>query len=310
MVDGFTTARRTVSAASALSPRLAGRAALAAFFATGGRMAVRPDDEETHLRARRGTIRVRDLELATYRWGASDETVLLMHGWRGRASQFAPLVRELVSEGLHVVAFDAPAHGASPGRSTDIRDWVAAAERLQSTYGRFRTIVGHSLGGLAALTAARQGVTTASVATISSAGTPAAFLAEFSAALRLESRTRARFEDDFRRRLGEDAVSMVRRYDAAENPLPAGTELLVAHDDTDRQLSPEWSLALHEAHRPRARLVRTSGFGHVRILASDSVLDAVTAFAKGGLAAFDRQAAAPAPVPPVRAALRSGTMGG
>ena len=103
---------------------------------------------------------------------------------------------------------------------------------------------------------------------------------------------------------------MVRRYDAAENPLPAGTELLVAHDDTDRQLSPEWSLALHEAHRPRARLVRTSGFGHVTVLASDSVLDAVTAFAKGGLAAFDRQATAPAPVPPVRAALRSGTMGG
>src|SRR6478609_3042547 len=122
MTDPFAAARRTVAAASAVSPRLGGRVALGAFFATGRRMPVRADDIETHLRAQRGRVVVRGHDLATYRWGGGDRTVLLLHGWRGRASQFAPLVRELVAEGFHVVAFDAPAHGDSPGRNTDIRD--------------------------------------------------------------------------------------------------------------------------------------------------------------------------------------------
>jgi pimeloyl-ACP methyl ester carboxylesterase len=302
MADPFATARRTVGAASAVSPRLGGRVALGAFFATGRRMPVRADDSETHLRAQRGTVVVRGHDLATYRWGTGDRTVLLLHGWRGRASQFAPLVRELVAERFHVVAFDAPAHGDSPGRSTDIRDWLAATEQLQARFGRFQAIVGHSFGGLAALTAARSGVTTSAVATIAGAGTPAAFLAEFSGAMRLGERTRERFEAGFRRQLGEDAASLVRRYDAAADPLPVGIDLLLAHDDTDRQLSPTWSLALAEAHGDRARLVRTTGFGHVRILSADAVLDAVVGLAAGGLGGVDRAlggraATAPADAP-------------
>lgn len=290
MTDTFAAARRTVAAASAISSQLGGRVALAAFFSTAGRMPVRSADEPTHTSARRGVVRVRGHELVTYRWGGGDETVLLLHGWRGRASQFAPLVRELVSEGFHVVSFDAPAHGDSPGRRTDLRDWVEATEQLQAAHGRFRVIVGHSFGGLAALTAARQGVTTASVAAIAAAGSPAAFLGEFGDVMRLDGPTRRHFEAAFRRRIGEDETSLGRRYDAVAHPLPAGVELLLAHDDTDRQVSPAWSLALLESHGDRARLVRTTGLGHVRLLASDAVLDAVVGFATGGLAGVDRAA--------------------
>ncbi|GAA1976440.1 alpha/beta hydrolase [Microbacterium pumilum] len=292
MTDTFATTRRAVAAASAISPRLGGRAALAAFFSTAGRMPVRSADEATHDSARRGAVRVRGHELVTYRWGGGDDTVLLLHGWRGRASQFGPLVRELVSEGLHVVSFDAPAHGDSPGRRTDLRDWVAATVQLQAAHGRFRAIVGHSFGGLAALTAARQGVTTASVAAIASAGSPAAFLSEFSDAMRLDEPTRRHFEADFRHRIGEDEASLIRRYDATADPLPADLELLLAHDDTDRQVSPTWSLALLESHRDRARLVRTTGLGHVRLLACDPVLDAVVGLVTGGLYGVDRATAA------------------
>jgi len=288
MADTYTTARRAVGAASAVSPRLGGRAALAAFFTTGAPMPVRADDLPTHGSARRATVTVRDHEIATYRWGQGDDTVLLVHGWRGRASQFAPLVRELVHEGFHVVSFDAPAHGDSPGRRTDIRDWLTAIEELQAKHGRFRAIVGHSFGGLAALTAARDGVTTAAVATVAGAGTPTAFLAEFSEAMSLGNPTRAEFEAGFRRRLGESPSSLERRYDAIAHPLPEAIELLVAHDDDDRQLRPESSRRLYEAHIPRARLVTTSGLGHSRILGSDPILDAIVGLATGGLAGVDR----------------------
>ncbi len=165
-------------------------------------------------------------------------------------------------------------------------------------HGRFRTIVGHSFGGLAALTAARDGITTASVATIAGAGTPAAFLGEFAGTMALDDPTRADFEAAFRRRLGESPSSLERRYDAIAHPLPAGMELLIAHDDDDRQLPAEWSGRLFETHRERARLITTKGFGHSRILGSDPVLDGVVGLVTSGLAGVDRalQLQVPAPV--------------
>jgi pimeloyl-ACP methyl ester carboxylesterase len=288
MSHSLAAARGAIRSASAIAPRLGGRVALAAFSDAGRRMPVRPDDAATHETARRGTVVVRDMDLVTYRWGHGDDTVLLVHGWRGRASQFSPLVRELVHEGFHVVSFDAPAHGDSPGRRTDIRDWLAAIQGLQAMHGRFRAMIGHSFGGLAALTAARDGVTTASVASIAGAGSPAAFLAEFGDAMDLDEPTRAAFEAAFRRRIGESASSLERRYDAIAHPLADGIDLLIAHDDQDRQLRPEWSQRLFAAHRERARLLTTSGFGHARILASDPVLDASLGLVSGGLAGVDR----------------------
>lgn len=288
MADALATARLAVRAASAVSPRLGARAAMAAFFSTAPRMAVRADDVPTHDAARRSMLAVGGRDIVVYRWGHGDDTVLLVHGWRGRASQFAPLVRELVHAGFHVVSFDAPAHGDSAGRRTDIRDWLAATEALQAAHGRFRAIVGHSFGGLAALTSARSGVTTATVATIAGAGTPAAFLAEFAATMDLGAATRVEFEAAFRRRFGEDEQSLARRFDAIAHPLAGGVDLLIAHDERDRQLPSVWSRRLFDAHGERARLVMTDGFGHVRILGSVPVLDATVGLVTGGVSGIDR----------------------
>ena len=104
----------------------------------------------------------------------------------------------------------------------------------------------------------------------------------------LDEPTRAQFEAAFRRRIGVDEASLTRRYDAIAHPLPEGVDLLIAHDERDRQLSPEWSRQLFQAHRERARLVATDGFGHARILGADPVLDAVVGLATGGLAGVDR----------------------
>lgn len=287
MSGSFDSARSVVAAASVLSPSLGSRVALTAFFETRPRMRVREIDEPTHERARRGSVRVRDLDLETYEWGRGDDTVLLVHGWRGRASQFATLVRELVYEGHHVVAFDAPGHGDSPGRRTDIRDWVAAIEQLQRAHGRFRAIIGHSFGALAALSAVRFGVVSSSVVTIAGAGTADAFVDEFETAMRLDAVTRRRFERTFLQRIGEDAASVTRRYDAIAHPLPAHVELLAVHDDGDRQMPAARSVRLVEAHAWRARMLRTTGLGHTRVLAADPVLAAIVALCAGGLGAVD-----------------------
>lgn len=287
MASSATVVRHGIRLTATVSPALAARLARRAFFATAPRMQVRPADEPTQFVARRVPLRVGGKDAVGYHWGRGTQAVLLLHGWHGRASQFATLVRELVAEGFAVVSFDAPAHGASPGRRTDIRDWVDIAEQLHIRYGGFRAIVGHSFGALAALTAARSVTPTPAVVAIAGAASPAAFVAEFSRQLGLTPATRERMVALFHARMGETPASFAQRYDAVAHPLPAATELLVIHDRDDVRMPDADSLRLHTSHADRSRMLRTEGLGHTRVLGADPVLDAIVAFTTGGLAGVD-----------------------
>ncbi len=86
------------------------------------------------------------------------------------------------------------------------------------------------------------------------------------------------------------------RVDAVARPLPADVPLLVVHDRGDREVAASESVRLHAAHGDRSRLLLTDGAGHARVLGADATLDAVTAFATGGLPALDRAGLAE-PVP-------------
>ena len=263
---------------SRIAPPLGGRLALAAFFTTT-RMRVREDDWATHPAARRATNRVRGRDGAPSQWGSGAKAALLVHGWNGRASQFATLVRDLVGEGYRVVAFDAPAHGDSSGRRTDVRDWIGAMHQLTDSEGPFELIVGHSFGAFAALAALRDGVGCPRVVSIAGAGTVSAFHDQFWQTGRMPDAARPAFEAAFYRRLGLSRAAADARYDSLANPLPPQTELLIVHDGADRGLDARNSEALRAAHPEQSRLLLTQGYGHNRVLTADPLLDAVLAFA-------------------------------
>ncbi|CAH0147598.1 MULTISPECIES: alpha/beta hydrolase [unclassified Microbacterium] len=273
--------------AAAASAAIGGRLAVPLFFSTHPRTRVRAEDDITHFAARRDVVEVRGNELQTYRWGTGTRAALLMHGWHGRASQFATLVRDLVSEGFRVHAFDAPAHGGSSGRRTDARDWIAAAQLLTRQEGPFDLVVGHSFGAFAALAAVRDGVDAPRVVSIAGAGRVDAFHTEFARTMGLSPAARSAFESAFYSRLGLQRAEADALFDSLAHPLPADTELLVVHDTGDRALDASNALALHDAHGASSRLLLTRGQGHNRILASDEALDAVLAFASGGVRAVD-----------------------
>src|SRR5215207_5840735 len=132
--------------AGSISPTLGGRLAFPLFMRVGPRTRVAPADRATRESARRGTVRIPGLrragiDVVAYEWGRGDETVVIAHGWQSRASVFATLVRELRSEGFHVVAFDAPANGDSPGRGTYLIDHLDTITALQQRHGRFHGVV-------------------------------------------------------------------------------------------------------------------------------------------------------------------------
>ncbi|MRG59061.1 alpha/beta fold hydrolase [Agromyces sp. CFH 90414] len=293
------TVTATIAAARAVertSPATAACIAMPLFTRSLPTQRVREHDRGVHDQARRSTLRVGGRDLAAYEWGTGADTILLAHGWRGRASQFAPIVRELRAEGFRLVAFDAPANGDSPGRRTDIRDWLAAIDAMQSRHGRFHAIVGHSFGGLAAVTAVRGGTATGAVVAIASMSRARYLPDAFAAGTGLGTAAANELASRFAGRVfpGEAEAEVWRRFDAAANPLPDDVPLLVVHDRGDREVAASEGERLHAAHGERSRLVLTTGSGHTRVLGADAALDAVTAFATGGLAGVDAIAAAAA----------------
>ncbi|MCD5345539.1 alpha/beta fold hydrolase [Agromyces sp. H3Y2-19a] len=301
MPAALTAHAAAIRAADRISPGLAAQVALPLFRRVRPALSVREHDRAVHERAERGRLRVRGRDVVAYSWGHGADTVLLVHGWRGRASQFAPIVRELRAEGLRLVAFDAPANGDSAGRHTDIRDYLAAIEALQQRYGRFHLIVGHSFGALAAITAVREGTATGGVAAIAGMADARFLVDAFSGRLGLRPATSDALARGFSRRVLPEVDDPYRRFDAVGSPLPDGVPLLVAHDRGDREVASSESVRLHAAHGDRSRLLLTEGFGHVRVLGADPVLDAVAAFATGGLAAVDTVThSSPAGTPAVR----------
>ncbi|MBO1269320.1 alpha/beta hydrolase [Arthrobacter cavernae] len=273
----LTAARAVLAAAGRLSPRLAAELAFPLFMRVGRCVPVRDEDRATHDSASRRDITVDGKRVAVYEWGRGSKTVLLVHGWHGRASQFATLVRELRAEGLAVVAFDAPANGDSQGRGTYILHYMEAIRQLQPD-GGFHAIVAHSFGVLAALSAVSEGVEAHRMVGIAGVSDASYLVDSFAAQLALRSGATAALRQVFQRRVFPEGPDIFERFSGVRNPLPAGVPLLLVHDEADAVVSPDQSQRLAEAHVGRSELLAGRALGHTRILAADLTLEAVTRF--------------------------------
>ncbi|GAB4098376.1 alpha/beta hydrolase [Sinomonas halotolerans] len=267
-----------------LPPGVAAAVALPLFMQAAPRRGVRPDEEHTHHAALRSRMKVSGLggrgsEAVVYAWGSGDGPVVLVHGWGGRAAQFAPLVRELRSAGMPVLAFDAPAHGDSPGRHTYIRDFIETMQGIQRQHGSIRAVVAHSFGSLAAIVAVSEGLQVGRVATVAGAGDADHLVSSFSSALGLGTPAAQALRTRFARRIFPDDPDVYGHYSAIAHPLPASVPFLVVHDADDARVPATEADRLVRAHEGRAEYHATQGLGHERILRDEGVLAKLTAFA-------------------------------
>jgi pimeloyl-ACP methyl ester carboxylesterase len=273
------------------APPLAAEVATRLYFHVGPPAAVRPQERAVHEAARRTTIRHQRLattgrkpvDVVVYTWGEPGAPgVLLVHGWQSRASFFAPLVEDLVTAGLRVVAYDAPAHGDSGGRRRTLVDDVAIIHRLSDAEpGAWEGVVGHSAGALAGGVALADGVAARRFTSLSGGASASAVSDGFFALTGLPPSLRPRFDDVVRRRRFPDVPDVYERYDLTRRPVPRAVPALLLHDTDDRQVPYRQAELLLAAHADSAELVTTTGLGHNRIVRDDAVrrriLDHLTA---------------------------------
>jgi pimeloyl-ACP methyl ester carboxylesterase len=274
-------ARGALRMLSVIAPPLAAELGYRLWRTLGRPEQVRPHDADVHRRATRGSLDLAGAEVATYTWGEGPEIVLLVHGWRSRASRFSAVVRELESPGRTIVAFDAPGNGDSSGTFATVLDYAQAIARLSARYGGIDTIVAHSFGVLAAFLAVREGVHAGRLVSIAGVHDVSHILDEFARQAGLTGRARVGLRSRIERRTFPQVDDVWHRFVAELDPADIRTPLLVVHDSGDLVVDPGQSDLIAEAHNGPTEAIRTEGLGHVRILSDPVVLGEIARFADG-----------------------------
>ncbi len=226
------------------------------------------------------------------RWSFGEgPAVLLVHGWAGRAAQFEAWIEPVVAAGYRAVLFDAPAHGHSNGRRTNLMDMAGAIQHVAGLAGPLHAIVAHSFGAPATLFALRHGLACARIALLAAPVSLTDHSIALARMLGFAPAVRARMQRDWERRLDfawADAESdtMLAALTAV-GPLAT----LLVHDRRDREV-PYAAAERIKAAVPAARLFTTDGNGHNRLLSSPPVIHETLGFIGGGRSrATARQAA-------------------
>lgn len=254
--------------------------ALAAEYAE--RLFCRPPARETRdaeprflATGRRFEIRTGAGTLAAWAWGAAGPLAILLHGWGSRAARWHPLVPALVEDGFQVLAYDQPAHGESSGQLASLPQFVGALKAVAAHADQAPAlVVGHSLGGSAAVIAMHRGVNAGRVVLLGAPSEQREYAERFARTVGLPDEVRDIMTANLSRRLG---------FTWSDLDLPALVEAstvpaLVIHDRLDADVDFSHALRIVAAW-PGAELLATSGLGHSGALEDAAVIQRIRSFA-------------------------------
>ncbi|MHC6224731.1 alpha/beta fold hydrolase [Pseudomonas sp. X10] len=215
-------------------------------------------------RAERITLR---FGLSALRWGQGP-TVLLMHGWEGRPTQFAALIETLVNAGHTVVSLEGPAHGRSPGQQAHVVLFARALLEAAAGLPPLRAVIGHSMGGASVLLALQWGLRTEAAVSIAAPAQLLGVLRGFAQRLGMPARARAAFI----RQVERDVGVQIARLDVSgyQLELPG----LVVHASDDPLVPASEAQIIHKAWFD-SRLMLLEEGGHQRVLADPRLSEAV-----------------------------------
>jgi pimeloyl-ACP methyl ester carboxylesterase len=253
-----------------LSPRLGGRLAFKLWRRPLARGRVRANEQLVHDAAR---VEIVD-NVKTYAWGDGQRPVLLVHGWRSRASRYAGFVTRLLELGYSPVSYDAPAHGDSDGEVASILGHQRIIRALEERHGPFEGVIAHSLGVPFALYAVREGVAAKRLVMISGIADFGYLADAFCAELGLGPKINRELRRSIERGYFDGDGGIWTRFSVSTGK----AELLVIHNDADDVVDPAQAGLLLRNYGERAHFLPTTGLGHRRILSDPAVIAEAVAF--------------------------------
>lgn len=214
-----------------------------------------------------------DKKINVYHLGDSPKKVLLVHGWSGRGTQLHSIADKLIKNGYSTVSFDAPAHGKSPSKNSDMTEFIASILELEKKHGPFEYAIGHSLGAMSVLNSIKKGLKVKKAVTIGSGDVIKDIMDDFANKLGMNIATGNLMIRLFEKKFGE-TINTYSAYMAAQS---VKIPVLVFHDENDADVPVS---AAHHIHKylDNSELIITQGLGHRKILGDNKVIKKIIQF--------------------------------
>ena len=213
-----------------------------------------------------------------YRWtNPGQPKVLILHGFSSSVFNFDKYITGFIKKNYEVLAFDAPAHGNSTGKTVNAVQYSGAIVKIIELYGPINGFVCHSFGGLAVCLALEkvQHDSNIKVALIAPATETTSAVDGAFKMLRLNNKTiRNEFDQVIYRISGkETAWFSVRR--AVKN---LSAKILWIHDEDDDVTPINDALKVKEDNLPNINFVITKNLGHHKIYRDAAIRNQVIDF--------------------------------
>ena len=235
------------------------------------RLSLKPEDKrvlEAATRFEFGT----GVRRVAWRWGAGP-TVVLAHGWGGRAGQMVKLADAIAKAGFEVVVFDGQGHGDSPGRRIGFRRLTDDLKALdEAMAGDIAAWVCHSAAGLCLAAARiRHGLNPRRMVFLATPRGPYIPINELYRHLNPRDSVMERCREYY---AGEFGMSWEEMERCAAFVNQGDAELLLIQDRDDPRVE-DGDAERIAAVWGKARILHTEGLGHLKLLWSGEVAQAI-----------------------------------
>lgn len=218
------------------------------------------------------------LNVQGYRWNKEkDHKILILHGFGSAAHNFYSYITVMVDKGYQVLAFDAPAHGNSEGKTINAMEYSQMIEKVIELYGPMNGFLAHSFGGIAlSLTLEKKShnedtkIVFIAPATETTTAIDSAF-----EMLRIKDKSvRAAFDKIIFDRGGKPTEW----YSIKRAMTNITASILWIHDEEDDITPLKDALKVKEEGFPNIEFVITKGLGHRKIYRDITVQNKIAAF--------------------------------
>jgi pimeloyl-ACP methyl ester carboxylesterase len=208
--------------------------------------------------ARKQKISFEDGLIQLYHWKGDGPTVLLHHGWESNSYRWKYLFPELQKRNYNIIAFDAPAHGASDG---SLFTAIKYAECMRMIYDLYppQIILAHSVGAMAACYRLSHQVPESlkKIVLLGGPNTLEVIMKNYQELLSFNNRVYKALNDEIFKRFGKQ----IKEFAVQDFVKSIPTLTLFIHSTQDQIVTHESSIQNHE-HHPNSQLKITGTGGH------------------------------------------------
>lgn len=212
-----------------------------------------------------------------FRWNyPSAKKALILHGFESSIVNFDHYIEPLVKKGYEVLAFDAPAHGRSTGKTINVIMYKNLVLYINQHYGPIQSFITHSFGGLALSLALEEMNHDKSykVVLIAPAAETKTAIDNFFNLLKLDQEVRVEFDQLIKHKGG----NMPNWYSVSRAAPNIKAQVLFLQDKNDHMTPLSDVKPIMEQNYPNFRFVITEGLGHRRIYRDNKVKKEIIEF--------------------------------